>query len=440
MKLSTTFAAVATLAVTCWAVPSPAVPPAPPSTSAAYFQAAACPTPAAAAKKVWKHGRPEYNDLIAIGTATGAAAKARLAAAFVEKYPDSDYKNDALLMEMQAQARAPATQPEALQTAAQVLKSPNAEANQLLAADVIVSFLAPNLTKPGEPDLESKMQNLLQAATCGDQMLSNASAAQQAQYGLIFGKAKGFAQLNLKDYSGAIATLSAVAQKNPTQPLPYYWMGIAEVTQQTPDYNDGVFYLAKASVLSPSTTAIANYLNTVYSTYHGSADGLQDVISAARKNATPPAGFKVLSKVDMENAANLATYKAELEKRANELPPPNSFAGIKARLLKPTLASQEWKSVKGVGFELSGYVTEISDKAVTIAVGTDPAAQGDLHVTLFQPLKTKRPKVGDKVTVQGLVDTFKPNPPDPNVPFMLSMKDGSIEGFSAKAGEPSGGQ
>lgn len=438
MKLSTTIVAVATLAVASWAA-MPAAPASPlATTEAAYFQEAACPTPAAAAKKDWKHGRPEYNDFTAAASATSAAEKIKLAQEFVQKYPDSDYKNDALLLEMQAQSASPATQAEAIQTAEQILKSSNADASHLLAADVIISYISPNLTKPGEPNLDTKMQNLLQASSCGEQLLASAAPAQQAQYGPIFGKAKGFAQLNLKQYSAAIATLSTVAQKNAHDALPYYWMGIAEVTQETPNYNSGIFDLAKASVLSPNTSAIASYLNTVYTTYHGSADGLQDVINTARNNATPPADFKVLSKVDMENAANMAAYKAELEKRANELPPADSFAGIKARLQKPDLAAGEWKSVKGQGYELTGLVTEISAKTVTIAVNaTDPGAQGDVHVLLFTAL-TKRPKLGAKVTVQGVADSFKPNPPDPSVPFVLTMKDGSIEGFSPKATQKGG--
>ncbi|MGH9485039.1 MAG: hypothetical protein ACRD1F_08280, partial [Terriglobales bacterium] len=275
MKLSTTLAVAATLAVSSWA----AVPPAPrisPMGSAAFFQGGSCPAPASTpAKMAWKHGRPEYDAFTAATKATGVQ-QARLAAAFVQKYPDSDYKITALQVEMQAQSAIPSLQPQAVKTAETLLQTAGASAGQLLSADVIVSYLQPNLIKGTDPNLQAQSQKLLTIASCGQQLLSSgASSAQQSQFEAILLKAKGFAQLNLKQYSDAVSTLSQVAQNDPKDPLPYYWMGIAQVTKPTPDFNAGIFDLAKASVLAPSTSGIANYLNTVYTSFHGSADGLQ---------------------------------------------------------------------------------------------------------------------------------------------------------------------
>ncbi|MGH9480021.1 MAG: hypothetical protein ACRD1A_12380, partial [Terriglobales bacterium] len=86
--------------------------------------------PAAASKTAWKHGRPEYDDFTAAAKAASPAQKAQMAAAFVQKYPDSDYKNEALQLEMQAQSSVPSTQPAAVRTAQQLTKS-SATAGQL---------------------------------------------------------------------------------------------------------------------------------------------------------------------------------------------------------------------------------------------------------------------------------------------------------------------
>ncbi|MGH9465978.1 MAG: hypothetical protein ACRD1Y_01360 [Terriglobales bacterium] len=440
MKLSTTLATVATLAVSSLAaVPAaPSVPPAVPVYARFAFQGGSCPVPAAASKTAWKHGRPEYDDFTAAAKAANPAQKAQLAAAFVQKYPDSDYKNEALQLEMQAQSSVPSTQPAAVRTAQQLTKS-SATAGQLLSADVIIAYLEPNLIKPNDPNLQSRSQMLLSAAECGQQLLSSAPAAQQSQFGPILTKAKGFAQLNLKQYSAAIATLGQAAQQNPKAPLPYYWMGIAEVTQPTPDYNAGIFDLAKASVLSPQTTAISSYLNTVYTSYHGSSDGLQDVLTTARNNTTPPAGFKILTKNEVTYNSEMQTYLAKKAALANALPPADSFPGIKARLEKANLASSEWKQVKGQGYELTGIVTQVTAKTVDVAVGAkDPAtAKADIHVVLFAPLKAKRPKIGDTVTVKGVASAFHPNPPEPDVPVVITMTEGSINGYApAPAKQP----
>lgn len=442
MKASATFAIAALLAVSAWAaVPGPAS--APPAFPMPAFQAAAapCPTPAPKAdKKEWKHGIDEYNDYNAAAKATDNAQKAQLAAAFLQKYPDSDYKVDAMGIEMRGQFAVPATQPQAIQTAGALIKTPGADADAMLTAYTMIAYAMPGTVQQGDADMTSKMATLSQAANCGLQLAANAPQAQQAQFTPILTKALGFAQLNTKDFDGAVATLTKAAELNPKDPLAYYWMGIAEVTKPTPDFNSGLFYLAKASVLSPTTAGFKDYLTKVYTDYAGTADGLQDVTNAATSNATPPADFKVLSKVDRENADAMAKYTAAVEAAKNALPPENSFPGIEARLKKPDLAADEWKKVKGTGYEVNGLVTAVTDKTVDIAVGDNvPAnAPADVRLVLAAPL-TKHLKVGTKVDIKGVAESFKPNPPDPNAPFLLTLNEGIVVGYSP-TGQPGGGQ
>ena len=435
MKLSTTSAVVVLLGLSGWA----AVPAVPAPAAGAYFQAS-CPTPAApvpVAKMKWKHGTAEYNDFAAAAkAAANPSRQAQLAAAFVQKYPDSDYKNQAIQIEMGAQAKVPSLQADAVKTAETLIQSPGVTAAQLLPAYTIIAYLDPTLVQPSDPNLASKMASLTQAATCGQQLLSSAPAAARPQYDAILTKALGFAQLNSKDYSDAVATLTKATQQNPKDPLPYYWMGIAQVTQQTPDYNSGIFNLAKASALAPSTAAFSNYLNTVYTAYHGSADGLQQVTAAASANDTPPAGFKILSKAEIANAAAMAKYNAEVQAAKNALPDPNSFAGIVARLKRADLAAGEWRQVKGQGYELKGIATSVETKAVEVSIPTTAGAPTDvpnLRVILAAPLAAKRPKVGQTITVKGVVIAFKPNPPNSNESFLITMNEGSVEGYMPTA-------
>jgi tetratricopeptide (TPR) repeat protein len=443
MKLSTTSAVVLLLGCSGWAAMPAALAPA----AGAYFQAT-CPTPAApvpTAKMKWKHGIAEYNDFAA---ATKAAAnpahQAQLAAAFVQKYPDSDYKNQALQVEMGAQAKVPGQQAQAIKTAEALIQSPGATAAELLPAYTVIAYLDPGLVQPNDPNMASKMASLTQAATCGKQMLSAAPAGARSQYNAIMTKALGFAQLNSKDYSDAIATLTKATQQSPKDPLPYYWLGLAQVSEPTPDYNSGIFNLAKASALAPTTPAFSNYLSSVYTAYHGSTSGLSQVTAAAQANSAPPAGFKILSKADVANAAAIAKYNAEVQAAKNALPDPNTFAGIVARLKRPDLAAGEWRQVKGQGFELKGVATSVATKAVEIAVpisANAPSNLPNLRVLLAAPLSPKkRPKVGQTITVKGLVVAYKPNPPDPNAPFLLTMNEGSVEGYLPVAPKAGGGQ
>lgn len=439
MKLSSTSALVLLLGFSGWA----AVPAAPAPAAGAYFQAT-CPTPAAPPAKLgWKHGLAEYNDFSAAAKATGAK-QVQLADAFVQKYPDSEYKIQAMQLKMGAEAKIPGQQAAAVKTAQSIIQTSGATAAQLLPAYTVIAYLDPGLVQPNDPDMASKMAALTQAATCGKRLLSGAPAAARPQYNAVMTKALGFAQLNSKDYPDAIATLTQATHQSPTDALPYYWLGLAQVSQPTPDYNAGIFNLAKASVLQPSTAAFSNYLNSVYTQYHGSADGLATVTSAAQANNAPPAGFKILSKVDLENAAAIAAYNKAVEKAKTALPDPNSFAGIVARLKRPDLVAGEWKQVKGQGFELKGVATSIETKAVEIAVPISESGSTtvpNLRVLLAAPLSaSKRPKVGQTITVKGLVVAFKPNPPNANVPFLLTMNEGSVEGYMPVAPKDNGGQ
>ncbi|HEY8056956.1 MAG TPA: hypothetical protein VIE13_13705 [Terriglobales bacterium] len=440
MKLSTTLATLATLAVAGWAS-GPSHPLMPIVVSPA-FQGASCPTPAAtipADKKGWKHGAEEYADFTAVTKATGAQ-KTQLALAFAEKYPDSDYRITALQMAMSAQAATPGQQADAVKTAQELSKSPAADASELLSADVIEAYVVPTITQPNDPEMQTKMNSLLQAATCGEQLAASAPAAQQARFAAILGKAKGYAQLNLKDYDGAIATLTQLTQTDANDAMLYYWMGIAQVTKATPNYDAGIFDLAKASVLAPQTPAISTYLNTVYTSYHGSAEGLENVLNVARSNSAPPADFKIASKVDLENASAMANYQKALAAQQAALLASPSFAGIEARLKNADMSAGEWKKVKGVTYEVTGIVTAVTSKSVDVAVGAKDAAtaKADLHVIMAAPF-AKTPKVGQTVDVSGKTESFQPNPPDPNTPFLLTMVDGNIAGYSP-APKAGGGQ
>ena len=59
----------------------------------------------------------------------------------------------------------------------------------------------------------------------------------------------------------------------------------------------GLFFLARAAILaekdSPVQIAIENYALKKYRDYHGSVEGWDQVVVAARENTKPPAGFTI---------------------------------------------------------------------------------------------------------------------------------------------------
>lgn len=387
-----------------------------------------CPTPAptqpASARK-WKGGQAEYQAFTAAAQAP-AAQRAQAFANFVQKYPNSDYKVLALIQEMAAQTSAPG---QAVATAETILKTQGADADAFVRAYSIISYFMPQLLQPNDPQMQQKLDVLYQAAYCGNQMLQAAQGLQpaaKAQSEYIYNRAAGFVALQDKNYPQAKQKLQQVIQFNSKDPLAYYWLGIAQLSDKPADFNVGIFSLARAAALAPQAQALTSYFQKVYDSYHGSDDGIQDVKTAASTNTQPPAGFKILSKVDIENAQIEAENARLAAEAAKQLPPANTFAGIEARLKLPDKAAPVWKDLKGQTIELDGVVIATAPRHVDVAVGPDAISknQADVRVVVAA---TPHVKEGEKVSVQGVAARYETDPA-----FLLTLEKGTVKHTAAK--------
>lgn len=387
-----------------------------------------CPNPApaqpASARK-WKGGQAEYQAFTAAAQAP-AGQKAQAFATFVQKYPDSDYKVLALIQEMAAETANPA---QAVETAQTILKTPGADADAFVRAYSIISYFMPQLLQPNDPQLQQKLNVVYQASFCGNQMLQAAQGLQpaaKAQSEYIYNRAAGFVALQDKNYPLAKQKLQQVVQFNSKDPLAYYWLGIAELSDKPADFNGGIFSLGRAAALAPQAQALTSYFQKVYDSYHGSDEGIDAVKSAASTNTQPPAGFKVLSKVDVENAQIESENARIAAQAAKELPPADTFAGIEARLKLPDKAPPVWKNLKGQTIELDGVVIETAAHHVDLAVGPDAISknQADVRVMVAAAPHVKQ---GEKVSAQGVAARYVTDPA-----FLLTLEKGTVKRAAAK--------
>lgn len=412
----------------------PASPPIPP-----------CPTPAPAlTTRKWKgNGTPnseraEYDAYVKATQATDRAQQAQDFAAFVQQFPNSDYLMPALEGEMGAQAQSN-NNAGAVDTALEILKSPKADADAQADAYTVLAYLLPaeigKLTG-NDPKIETMLGQLDWAAQCGAKELAGATppagqSAEQfdqkkAQSAYIFNRAEGFVALQRKQYSTAVADLTSAIQFNNKDVSAYYWLGIAALSQKpNPDFSAGIFYIARANSLSPQTAVISQYLNNVYNGYHGSMDGLDQVKQAAAASPTPPAGFHIQSAAEIAEAANeaaIAAAKAAREKQMQVLYPPDTFRGMKQRLMNPDTASGEWKQIKGQGYQFEGIVISAEPRNVQVAV--DPFdiqdQKADVHLILTTPHRDLQP--GQKVILEGIATDLQTSPD-----FMLTLTKGTIK-------------
>lgn len=387
-----------------------------------------CPTPAAtqpASARKWKGGQAEYQAFTAAAQAP-AGQKAQAFAEFVQKYPNSDYKVLALIQEMAAETANPA---QAVQTAQTILKTPGADADAFVRAYSIISYFMPQLLQPNDPQMQQKLDVLYQASYCGNQMLQAAQGLQpaaKAQSEYIYNRAAGFVALQDKNYPLAKQKLQQVVQFNSKDPLAYYWLGIAQLSAKPADFNGGIFSLARAADLAPQAQALTSYFQKVYDSYHGSDDGIQEVKTAASTNTQPPAGFKIQSAVDIENAKIEAENAAAAAKAAQELPPADTFAGIEARLKRPDKAAAVWKGLKGQAIELDGVVIATAARHVDVAVGPDSISKNQADVRVIVAA-TPHVRKGEKVSVQGIATRYVTDPD-----FLLTLEKGSVKPMAAK--------
>ena len=72
---------------------------------------------------------------------------------------------------------------------------------------------------------------------------------QKRGFTILFHSIAGIASLQLKDYKASSDSLKAALAIEPNDALNYYRLGIANVQQDPPQYDDGLYALARAIVL-----------------------------------------------------------------------------------------------------------------------------------------------------------------------------------------------
>jgi tetratricopeptide (TPR) repeat protein len=389
--------------------------------------------PQAATGPQWK-SRDEYDAYNAMATATDPDKKVALAEAFLQKYSTSDFKSGAYLTEMQVYY-SQGKSDKAIDVAKKVLglDPDNLDALSLL------SFAFPFMFDAKDPDAKAKALRADSDARHGLDVLGklqkppNVKDSDFNQYvaakRALFNGTVGFVAVQGKDYANAITALKAAVTDNPSDAFAFERLGVAYLSSTPPDYDNGLWNLARAAVLAkaPSSTAASNaaamqkYFEQSYVSRHGSNAGEQDVLELAKANANPPEGFKITPAERHKPTGNQAIdffYSLEDTIKAGG-----------------DQATQAWEQTKGQSFGYGGKVVsaEKGPDAGTIIVGiaiTDESKASDTADIL---LRDKQPDA--KYLEKGsLVASFKGSIADktttPNFSLIL---DGTIDDESLAA-------
>lgn len=402
-----------------------------------HAQAALAGQAAAAAKAPSWKTREEYDAFQKMAKTADPNQQISLADAFIQKYTNSDFKDQAYLIKMFAYQKL-SDSANAIAAAKQALQlNPN-----LLPAINYLAFAFPFIYKANEPDKDAQLsqsqanakqglqllQKLAKPPTVSQQVFDN----QVKQVRANCNRALGFVALQQKDYANAITYLKAAGEDNPSDSYTASFLGQAYLYSTPPDFNNALWFLARSVALakasnSPNAAALQKFYSQVYVGRHGSDAGENDIVTQAASSPNPPSGFSIAPP-----AKHAPTGNALVD---------GFYAMQDALVVGGDQAQQAWDKLKAQPFAGGGSVDSTekgSDPgSYVIHVDITPDSKGkdgvyDLDLVTNQA-DAKYLKKGDLLRFNGTISAYKVTPS-----FVITLSPATINPddlASAKAGQ-----
>ena len=379
----------------------------------------------------------EYNAYVNAIQQQDANAKISALEAFLTQYPNSVMKNTALELLMSSYQGA--------NNAAKVMET----AKRLLTANpcsvpalVLLTYNARQAVSTGQ-NPQQNLADLGQYSNKGVECVNTApkpAALNQQQWdelkkkaGPIFEGGAGFAALQNKDYEGAKTHLRKAVEAAPDDIQNVYPLALAYLTptqRSDEDTLNGLFFTARAVNLSNGNAQLMQYLTKTYKNFHGSEDGVQDLLACAKTTPMPTADCPKVTKYVPPTPAQQA-HDIVNDKTPDAIKQ-LSFGDWELVLSAGTPDDQAkvWDVIKSVPLQMEGVVISVdSNTSLQIAGSADDieAKRPDITLTMSGPIPAaKMPKAGDTFDFEGTPASYTATP------FMMQMSDGKL---LKKAGE-----
>ena len=372
----------------------------------------------------------EYNSYVSAIQAQDPQMKISGLEGFLQRYPNSVVREDALevLMGAYQQSQNPA---KTVETARRLLQANPSN----LSALAVVTFIAKQSAEAGQNPQANAME-ARQMAERGLQALASATkppgisdadwATRKKSLNAIFHSAIGFAALQTKEYDVARRHLAESVQADPNNLGEVYRLALAHLevpaAQATPEImSQGFWHIARAVNLAANNPAahksIAGYGQKKYLVYHGTEEGWNELLAQAQSSPMPPAGFVVKPDSPADRAARLLKEKPVKEMSPDEW----EFVLSNA---DPATAEQVWTQIRAIGnVAFQGKVVEATPRKLTLAATYEAIEQnrGNFEVTMTGDIPANMmPKEGTDIKVQGKPATYDKSP------FVLHLEEGLL--------------
>src|SRR5271157_2276195 len=321
------------------------------------------------------------------------AAKAQAIEAFLQTYPNSVMKEDALVTLMGAYQQA-GNASKTIDTASRVLQ---ANPNNVRAL-ALLAYYYRSMCAQGGADAPKNCDQAAQYGQKGLDALPSVSkeGLSDADFtkfhndlSSIFDGAVGFAALQKKDMATAQKDMrEAVEHESQPNIADIYPLATADL-EANPVNPEGFWFAIKASQLAQGSgqQQILEYARKKYIRYHGSEDGWNELVNLAKSapSIMPPAGFLVAAApppppVSVQ-AAQIVSTKA-----------PNQMSFAEWQLVLSSgnaqAANTVWNAISGKTVRLAAYVLAATPLQVDLAGNADDidTKTADITLRMLQPL------------------------------------------------------
>src|SRR5271165_3139260 len=371
----------------------------------------------------------EYNAYVNAIQQQNPAQKAQLLEAFLQSYPNTVMKEDALELLMAAYQQAGDAQ-KTLDAAQKVLQ---ANPNNIRAL-ALLAYNYRAAASNGGPQMQDNLAKAKQYGEQGLQALQNMQKPPDMsdsdfiklhnETGAIFDGAVGFAALQAKDYASAQKDFEqAVGWESQPNIADIYPLATADL-EAKPMNPAGFWFIVKAAMLAQGGTqqTILDYGKKKYIRYHGSDQGWDQLVANAKASSsvTPPAGFTVAAAPPppspAEQAADLVKSKDATQMNFAEWQLILSSGNQQA-------ADTVWKAIKDKAVKLGANVISATASNVQLAGSADDIEdkKADIALSMAKPIPARlAPQPGTLMNFQGTIESYTPNP------FMMTMGDGVL--------------
>ncbi len=366
----------------------------------------------------WKD-QGEYDIYQALTKEADPQKKIDLLTQWEQKYPESDYKGQRVVMTMQTEVAIAAKG-----------SQPNASPADLAAAQKAAQNLADNLDKYFADE------NKPAGATADQWKQAKEQIAVQAHTTLA---SIAMAKKTPEGDATAETEFKKVLEVTPNNATASYTLGTLILRlKKVERYPEALYLIARAIndsgplALTPAgKKAAEDYLKRAYNGYHGSDDGLADVMKAANASPLPPAGFTIESITDIQKkqegdaaafaAAHPDTALWRTIKTALTAADGDSYFGqVKGSEIPPQTDDAKFKMFTGK------VVAQNSPKELLVNVDSPV---GDALLQFETPLKGTI-DVGTEMKFKGVIDAYTK---EPYVLTFAGLGKEDVDGLPASA-------